>query len=125
MADDFAAEVRQLCSIAVSDRQWRDFLDAHVPAMDRKTGQPLTERAKKSAERKRETLTALYTSDPRVVPWTKTAHGVLQAVNTYEHHETTVRGVSRPERNMLKTVSGDVGKLDRSTWHQLSRALAA
>lgn len=27
-------------------------------------------------------------------------HGVLQAVNTYEHHEATVRGASRPERNM-------------------------
>jgi len=60
-------------------------------------------------------LTELHTEDPRVASWAGTAHGVLQAVNTYEHHLSTVRGASRAERNMLRTATGDFGKLDRST----------
>lgn len=31
-----------------------------------------------------------------VASWAGTAHGVLQAINTYEHHEGTVRGVISP-----------------------------
>jgi len=41
---------------------------------------------------------------------------VIQAISTYEHHESTVRGVGRAERNMLKTVTGEFGILDRTTW---------
>ena len=47
----------------------------------------------------------LWTRDPRVSPGTGTAHGVLQAVNTYEHHEGVVRGADRAERNNLKTLT--------------------
>ena len=50
------------------------------------------------ADSKRDSLDAMYRSDPRVAPWAGTAHGVLQAVNTYEHHAGTVRGSSRTER---------------------------
>ncbi len=67
------------------------------------------------ADRKRGTLELLYRADPRVRRWTGTAHGVLQAVNTYEHHAGAVRG-DRVERNNLKTVNGDFGQLDRRTW---------
>jgi len=67
------------------------------------------------ADTKRQQLTELYTEDPRVAPWSGTAHGVLQAVNTYEHHLGAVRGASRPERNMIRTATGEFGKLDRST----------
>ena len=38
----------------------------------------------------------------------------------YEHHEGTVRGASRAERNMLRTVTGDFGRLDRNTLDALS-----
>src|SRR5262245_61737308 len=31
LADDFAAEVRDLCQITVSEAQWQDFLLAHAP----------------------------------------------------------------------------------------------
>ncbi len=50
---------------------------------------------------------------------------MLQAVNTYEHHEGTVRGADRAERNMLRTVTGDFGKLDRQALEQLYATLAA
>jgi len=69
-----------------------------------------------------ESFTTLYRSDPRVAPWAGTAHGVLQAVNTYEHHEGVVRG-ERAERNGLKTITGDFGRLDRTTWKTLTAIL--
>jgi hypothetical protein len=51
-------------------------------------------------------------------------HGVLQAVNTYEHHEGLVRGASRPERNMLRAVTGDFARLDRQALAELGGVLA-
>ena len=44
------------------------------------------------------------------------------AVNTYEHHEGVVRG-ERAERNGLKTINGDFGRLDRTTWKTLNAIL--
>ena len=75
------------------------------------------------AEKKRDNLERLYRHDCRVAPWAGTAHGVVQAVNTYEHHESTVRGVQRPERNMLRAITGDFGKLDRLTLSRLNSVL--
>ena len=63
--------------------------------------------------------------DPRVSPWTGTAHGVLQAVNTYDHYEGIVRGADRAERNSLKTLTDGYRDLDldRTTLHTLNRVL--
>ena len=76
------------------------------------------------ADTKRDTLKKLYAYDPRVAPWAGTAHGVLQAVNTFEHHEGIVRGSTRAERNMLRTIAGDFAALDRSSWDTLATLLA-
>ncbi len=122
LADDFAQEVARLCRIEVTPIQWKAFLDAHIPRVHTTTGLPLTGRSLTTADRKRDTLTTLYRADPRVSPWAGTAHGVLQAVNTYEHHERVVRG-ERGERNGLKTITGDFGRLDRSTWKTLTAIL--
>jgi len=81
------------------------FLDAQVAQVDT-TGHALTGRALTLAGTKRDTLAGLYRTDPRVAPWAGTAHGVLQAVSTYDQHQATVRG-SRAERNSLKTITGD------------------
>ncbi len=98
------------------------FLDRHVPRVDTRTSRPLEGRALTLADRKREALRQLYQRDPRVSPWVGTAHGVLQAVNTYEDHEGAVRG-DRVECNNLKTVNGDFGQLDRRTWRSLQPLL--
>ncbi len=117
LGDAFATEVAQLCATAVTPAQWQRFLDSQVPQVDA-TGQALTGRALTLAGTKRDTLAGLYRNDPRVAPWSGTAHGVLQAVNTYAHHEGVVRG-ERAERNGLKTITGDFGRLDRTTWKTL------
>ncbi len=88
------------------------------PGSTRGRDGPLEGRALTLADRKRNTLDRLYRHDSRVAPWAGTAHGVLQAVNTYEHHEGAVRG-DRVERNNLKTINGDFGQLDRRTWQTL------
>jgi hypothetical protein len=75
------------------------------------------------ADRKRDGLECLYRHDVRVAPWAGTAHGVIQAINTYQRHDTIVRGVGRAERNMLKTVTGEFGTLDRNTWAGLVKVL--
>jgi len=123
LADDFAAEVAQLCATPVTSHQWGRFLDVQVPRTDTRTGAALTGRALTLAENKRAALDVLYRRDPRVAPWAGTAHGVLQAVNTYDTHKGVVRG-SRAERNGLKTITGDFGRLDRNTWRALQGVLA-
>jgi phage/plasmid-like protein (TIGR03299 family) len=125
LADEFAAEVAQFCAIGVTPGQWDRFLDVQVPRIDTKSGQPLAGRSLTLADNKRDSLDRLYRSDLRVAPWAGTAHGVLQAVNTFESHEGIVRGGSRAERNGLKTINGDFGRLDRSTWRSLEGVLAA
>lgn len=61
--DAFAAEVKKLCKTHVSDRQWAQFLDAHVK-VPQEPGP-----ARTRAERKRGELVKLWTSDGRVSPW--------------------------------------------------------
>lgn len=121
LAEDFAVEVAALCATDVTSRQWQQFLDQHVPRTD-DVGKPLEGRSRTLADAKRDTLNQLYRNDPRVAPWSGTAHGVLQALNTYEHHAGTIRG-NRPERNGLKTINGDFDRLDRTTWTTLRTVL--
>lgn len=122
-AEEFAAEVARLCRIEVDHRTWSRFLDSWVPrtAAD---GARLAPQAARMAERKREALAGLYAHDQRAAPWAGTAHAVLQAVNTYEHHLSPMRGSSRPQRNMLRTVSGRYDSLDRAAWQTLEKVLA-
>ena len=123
VADEFAAEVARLCATPVTDRQWERFLDLLVPPCQ-PNGAPLSVRSATMVGKKRDALQRLYRHDQRVAPWAGTAHGVLQAVNTYEHHETTVRGSSRSERNMLRAVTGDFSKTDHQTMRVLERVLS-
>jgi phage/plasmid-like protein (TIGR03299 family) len=117
VADDFAAEVKALCEIDVSDKAWSAFLDVHSP-LPTDQGRALT-----MAQNERETLTKMWNTDTRVTPWKSTAWGVMQAVNTFTHHEGIVRGASRPERNMVRAVTGGVDTMDQDTMGELSKAL--
>ncbi|MPV36336.1 DUF932 domain-containing protein [Georgenia subflava] len=121
-AEIFAAQVSRLCEVDVDRRTWSRFLDSWVP-MTGRDGERLPPRAARFAEQKREAISSLYVHDRRVEPWAGTAHAVLQAVNTYEHHVSPVRGRSRVQRNMLRTVNGDFATLDQTVWETLERVL--
>jgi phage/plasmid-like protein (TIGR03299 family) len=107
IAYDFAREVAQLTSVAVCDGDWARFLDelAPLPSEDG--------RARTLAQTKRDGLQRLWDHDARVAPWRGTGFGAMQAVNTFAHHEGTVRGMARSERNMLRAVTGEIDALDR------------
>lgn len=117
LADAFSQAVGELCRIPVSRSRWNEFLDLHVPMP------PHPGRSRTMAENKRDALARLWTHDLRVSPWQGTAWGVVQAVNTYTHHEQAVRGADRAERNMLRAVTGGVDDLDRDTLRTLSAVL--
>jgi hypothetical protein len=55
------------------------------------------------------------------MPWKNTAWGVVAAMNTYGQHVSIVRGMSRPERNMLNMVTGEFEKSDADTLEILAR----
>jgi phage/plasmid-like protein (TIGR03299 family) len=106
IADDFAAEVARLTAVAVSDGDWARFLDELAPVLETEG------RGRTLAQTKREGLQRLWDHDTRVAPWRGTAFGALQAVNTFTHHEGTVRGMARSERNMLRATTGATDALD-------------
>jgi phage/plasmid-like protein (TIGR03299 family) len=118
IAEDFAAQVAELTALTVTDRQWAAFLDAHAPVPS------VPSRSRTMAESRRASLTRLWDHDARVSPWRGTGWGVVQAVNTYTHHEQTVRGMDRAERNMLRAVEGGADALDAGTVATLRRVLA-
>jgi hypothetical protein len=69
-------------------------------------------------------MLTLWRNDKRVAPWAGTAHGVIQMVNTWAHHDQTVRNATRAERNQLNTIGNEWENLDRETWSQLQQAMA-
>lgn len=117
-AEDFAAEVKRLCETTVTDKQWSEFLSAHIP-LPEKPGRGLT-----IAQNKREAWAELWNKDDRVTPWKGTAFGVLQAGNTWDTHLRVVRGRPRPEANMTRTLNGQAGKYDADVMADLAKVLS-
>jgi phage/plasmid-like protein (TIGR03299 family) len=115
-ADDFAAEVAALSAVKVTPRQFSKFLDTFSPVPK---GDDASKRAVTLSENRRAILTNLWKSDPRVHPWAGTGFGVLQMVNTFDQHFTTVRqnatsdeekAFQRWERSIVGSVNGDLDK---------------
>ena len=127
--DDFATAVAELCATTVTDRQWAAFLDAHdaTTLFDVKKNEEKKGRGKTNAENVREQLENLRRHDLRCSPWTGTAFGVLQTVNTWEHHVKSTRGEgsTKSERNALRMVTGGVDAMDLSTLATLDKVLAS
>lgn len=125
IGDDFARQVAQLANVTVSDGDFARFLDMLAPLADPKTGEQKKGRGLTLATNKRTKLAEMYENDNRVAPWAGTAWGVVQLVNTYEHHAGTVKGMSRADRNMLRAVKGETEKSDADTLATLTNLLAA
>lgn len=119
IAEAFEESVAELCDIKVSDGDWEQFLHSLVPLV-KDDG-----RAKTISDAKRAKLDGMWREDPRVSPWTGTAFGVVQAVNTWTHHEQIIRGGNRGERNMDRAITGKIDTIDAGTLATLEAALAA
>jgi phage/plasmid-like protein (TIGR03299 family) len=108
IADDFAAEVKELCEMDFTDQKFAKLVEDMTPYdPDAKSS-----RGETMAMRKRDKLHDLWASDERVVTWRGTAYGAWQAFNTYGHHEGPIKGGNRAERNMIRTVTGQTEKAD-------------
>jgi phage/plasmid-like protein (TIGR03299 family) len=119
IADNFAAEVKALCETTVTDKQWDQFLELLVPIPEGASG-----RATTMGTQKRDQLNQLWNNDDRVSPWRGNGWGVVQAVNTWEHHVKGTRGeTSRGERNMAAAVTGATDKMDASAVKLLDQVL--
>lgn len=83
---DFKATLERLLAEEVSEGAFNRFMDSFVPVKDDDTP------AKKArSNRKRQEITQLYRDDPRVAAWHGKMFGVVQAVNTWEQHESQLR----------------------------------
>lgn len=118
VSEEFAAEVAALTAVKVTPKQWSKFVNLVAPT-EGKEKNALT-----LAENKQAKLTTLWKADERVAPWNGTAWGVVQAMNTYNQHESIVRGTIRPERNMLNFLSGKTAEQDDATLETLGKVVS-
>lgn len=122
ISEEFEAEVERLCQQEVPDKAWDRALD-EIAKPKAEKGQEPTKRAITLADAKRDELKRLWNHDSRVAPWSGTAFGVWQAVNTYQHHsgQEPSKGRARAERNMLRAVDGRAQQADAEA---MNKALA-
>lgn len=126
----------ELSKIDVSEGAFAKWLDKVIPVPDVKvaevtvksiqgedmTIQKVSTNSQTIALNKRDKIMQMWDSDPRVTPFKGTKLGILQLWNTFQTHEGTVKGAkaldgnkvqARVEANMMKTLSGDFGKIDK------------
>jgi phage/plasmid-like protein (TIGR03299 family) len=102
MAEDFEKELETLLAMKVTDNQFTNFVDRHVPINDEESQQAISR-----ATNTRFEFQQLWQNDMRVAPWRGTAFGVLQAVNTHRQHMRPTRGDTLVvERTMVDSLTG-------------------
>lgn len=116
IGDAIDQELKALTSRYVSDEQWQAFTRAYAGLDAAKPG-----RSETMAQGKIDTLNRLWIGDERVAPWKNSAYGVVAAVNTAVHHEFTVKGMERLERNQIRTLSGGWEKIDQDALALLAK----
>ena len=126
-ADEMDRMLAEMTNIEVSEKQFQTWLNKMVPVPDVKVStvsitsvqgeqieaQKVSTRGQTIAVNKRDRLVEMWDRDPRVAPWKNTKFGILQLWNTYQHHESTVKGASalggnkvqaRVEANMMRVI---------------------
>jgi len=120
LEETFQKEVANLTKWKVTQKDFDKLMDIVIPVPEIPDGKDKF-RGTTVAEKKREEILALYRNDERAAPWNGTAFGILQAFNTWNHHNAQVRGgVPRFIRNVENVVSDKFGTSDR----ELIKALA-
>lgn len=118
-ADDMVTYLRKLTPIPVERKQWLKVMDIiEPPAKADASKVALTK-----ADNRRQQLDAVYQRDPMVAPWNGTAFGVVQAINTYQHHYANVRGTSRIERVYDRAIRNEFAESDTKTLVALAGVL--
>lgn len=125
-ADEMDKALSELAKVEVSEGLFLKWLDKMVPVPEVKITQKIVsiqgeerkfEKVSTNgvtiAVNKRDKLVEMWDRDPRVKPWKNTKLGVLQLWNTFQTHESTIRGAAalggnrtqaRVEANMMRTI---------------------
>ena len=115
VGDDFAAEIKELMAIKVSDNHFDRFLNVLVPARDDDSRQLQTR-----SDNTKHTLRQMWQTDVRCAPFRNTGFGVVQTVNTWRQHvKPTRNGRSIIERTMMDTLTGITEASDRKVVEML------
>ena len=128
-ADEYTKILHEWSAIDVSPKQFIKWLDVIIPVPEMKTtqkevmvsiqGQMVSQTVDKLntnshtiAMNKRDRLSELYYSDPRVAPWTGTKLGVAQAANTWARYDQKMKGAKSYDGNVLQArVEGQMMKV--------------
>jgi phage/plasmid-like protein (TIGR03299 family) len=108
MSDGIAEEVRRLSEWKVTDDQFKKIVEhlAPIPDVNESSATAVTK-----AENRKNAIIGLYKDDARVSPWKGSALGVLQAFNTYNHHNLADKA-KQAERNMINVLNGKTEQAD-------------
>jgi len=106
MTDEMSRHIEKLLSISVSEDKFERILNSVVPVP-----QTQAKMAVSRADNKREVLRSMWQTDQLVAPWRGTGLGVVQAFNTYNHHNAGT-DTNRIERNMMSALNGAGEKAD-------------
>lgn len=120
-------ELSRLVALEVTEDAWQAFLDNHpMTSLVKPDGTEKVGRGFTVADNRRDAWSALWANDPRCAPWNGTAFGVLQTVNTWEHHHSSVHGgeEKRAAKNMGRMVKGEWEDISTETLEVLDKALA-
>lgn len=113
---DFQEEITELVCTDVNDRQLQAFFDLMYPLPDEDG------RKRTLAMNRQAALGKLLREDDRVSPWSKTAWGILLAVNIANHELGIVRG-DRDERNLTNLVYGSYVAQDQKALKLIQEVL--
>jgi len=124
VGDKVAEGIENLLSIPVTSRQFGRWLDKMVPLLN-EDGTPKVKNGLTIAEKRRERLSELWTTDEKASKWTGTAFGVLQVANTDDTWNGLVRGSDggRMERNFEHAMLGKTAENDARALTALSEVL--
>jgi phage/plasmid-like protein (TIGR03299 family) len=109
--------ISELAKVKVTDKAFSKFLDLWSPIPQDTPEKEANKRAVTLSENRRAILTNLWKNDDRVTPWKNTGLGIVQAVNTFDQHFSSVhapgaddsgKAFARWERSILGAANGDL-----------------
>lgn len=120
MADNIMAEIAELSSVTVTDKQFFDIVNRLVPIAE--IGET-TNSARTKMGNKQDAIFDLYKNNAMVAPWKGTKLGVIQAFNTYQHH-LSGSDKNRAQRNLTNAVMGKTDDADAEVLKAIDLVLA-
>ncbi|MGW5819270.1 DUF932 domain-containing protein [Streptomyces noursei] len=116
VGDEFSAAVAELCAQQMTDREFERLVREQLAPIEQGDSRTTA----RNALRKQGEYLDLWRNDERVAPWRGTKFGAYQAVNTWQQHESGMRGDNRAERNMGYTLTGKWESADDTTLSMLA-----